>query len=184
MTTIHSSTESEQENEVTPSQSVSMVSGTPSSTRKRRRLTSNSKSTWTHEHFKEVGQEKHCKYCAKVYGPNTSTGTMGRHLVSKHDKKEVVNDDSVLIQTRVNSVSAGYHKKIDSAIARFIVSGRLGHAFAESDTMKDFVSAVNPGLKVKKARTVKRRLFCMYMVLKKEIQQYYKFIVVYFLQLM
>ena len=150
-----------------PSQSISQISTITDKINKRRRLTPKVKS-WVYTHLNE---QRACNNCGFTFKPSTSTGTIASHLNSHSIYKEsdpVANGPK---QKQINDCVVSARKALiyDSAYAELVVTSQLGHNSISSSSMKRFAGKTTPGYKLKSARTIKRRILCMYVVLRSQL---------------
>ena len=104
----------------------------------------------------------------------TASGNLTMHLNAKHNLYETDVNDSENKQAKILSVPLVLQKKLDSSICQFVVTSHVGHSFVESESFLDLIRSFSPFYAVKKAQTVKRRMFCMYVTLKLELMKYRK----------
>ena len=77
-------------------------------------------------------------YCNITWSTSTSTGSIARHLLDKHqiDNTSELGSSSVLHKSSVDTskllISRSLERKFDSSIAKFIVTEMLTHVHVES----------------------------------------------------
>ena len=107
--------------------------------------------------------KRRCAYCHLLWSSSTSTGSIAKHLLDKHNinstsQPQASNND--LVQTQIDTsmlaISHSQEKKFDSTIVRYIVSSMLPHVHIESSSSKRLMHDVLPNYQLKSTRTIKR----------------------------
>ncbi|KAL3684193.1 hypothetical protein R1sor_002215 [Riccia sorocarpa] len=142
-------------------------------TRAGRRTSKRARTSWTERHlinYEEKGEiRRRCSHCSVSWCNVTSTGTISQHLLEKHriSSSEV----AVLVQSSMDAVAArklsrSNERKIDACIAKYIVVETLPHRHVESEGLRQLLRELVLGYEAKSARTIKRAIQQMYIVLR------------------
>ena len=125
--------------------------------------------------------KRRCAYCHLLWSSSTSTGSIAKHLLDKHNINSTSQQqasNSVLVQTQIDAststlaISRTQEKRLDSIIVRYIVSSMLPHAHIESPSFKRLMHDILPNYQLKSARTLKRLVLRMYVVLRHLVISY------------
>ena len=152
---------------------VTSISAPRSKTKARKRT------SWTEQHMISIKDGDACKcrcaYCHLLWASSTSTGSIAKHLLDKHNinsTSQPQTSSNVLVQSNIDAtsstlgISRTLEKKFDSNVVRYIVTSMLPHAHIESSSFKRYMSVVLPTYQLKSARTLKRLVLRMYVVLR------------------
>ena len=122
-----------------------------------------------------------CDYCHLLWTSSTSTDSIAKHLLDKHNinnTSQTQASSNVLVQTQIDAststlaISRTQEKRLDSIIVRYIVSSMLPHAHIESPSFKRLMHDILPNYQLKSARTLKRLVLRMYVVLRHLVISY------------
>ena len=168
---------------ITPSLSSPTKAASTSIVRRKTRV--RKRSSWTKKHIFSIKEGdvsgRRCNYCHLLWSSSTSTGSIAKHLLHKHNINSTTQpqvSNSVLVQSQIEAstpslaISHTLEKKFDSSSARHIVSVVLPHADAESSSLKRLVHDFSLGYQLKSARTVERLVLRMYVVLRQLVITY------------
>ncbi|OQR84076.1 hypothetical protein ACHHYP_13953 [Achlya hypogyna] len=120
-------------------------------------------------------QSRTCRICALQYAGSTSSGTRIKHLQTHGivDSETPISTmtlpkgKGLLVQSKMaKPMSAQASKTMDSFVTEYIATGCLGHKHVTSEPFVSLLQRVAPSYKPMSARTVKRRMLEMYVVLK------------------
>ena len=139
------------------------------------------RTSWTCRHTINITDNgvphRRCSHCSISWSNNSSTSTLTKHLLEKHHitstsqphSSSRMNTMSVIqhpIDTSKLLISHTFEKKIDSSITKYIITEMLPHVNVESLGFKQFMRDVLPGYVLKSARTLKRSILQMYVVIR------------------
>ena len=102
--------------------------------------------------------KRRCTYCHLLWSSSTSTGSIAKHLLDKHNINNTSQpqaSSNALVQTQIDAsistlaISRTQEKKFDSTIVRYIVSTMLPHAHIESSSFKRLMHDVLPNYQLK-----------------------------------
>ena len=139
------------------------------------------RTSWTDRHTINIIDNgvprRRCSHCSSTWSTNTSTGTLTKHLLEKHhinSTSEPHSSSSMspmsMIQNPLDTskllITRTLEKKIDSAVTKYIITEMLPHVHVESLGFKQFMHDVLPGYRLKSARTLKRSIGQMYVVIR------------------
>ena len=175
--------------EVMDANIVPAIAWTKPLSKKRNRRRQQKSKPWHHQHweFSEAAGKNRCNYCPVLWSLNSSSGTITKHLLEKHGLTSSSSSDAVSNgivagtashQTRIpdvfTKISKTVERRHDSATVQYIVQSELPHTHAASESFKHFASSLAPGYIPKSARTIKRRILEMYIVLKQMMIVYFQ----------
>ena len=114
------------------------------------------KSSWTEQHIIFITEANlsrwRCMYCNITWSTSTSTGSIARHLLDKHqiDNTSELGSSSVLHQSSADTskllISRSLERKFDSCIAKYyIVTEMLPHVHVDSIGFRRLVHDFLPG---------------------------------------
>ena len=137
------------------------------------------RTSWTEQHMISIkdgdAYKRRCAYCHLLWASSTSTGSIAKHLLDKHNinsTSQPQTSSNVLVQSNIDAtsstltISRTLEKKFDSTVVRYIVTSMLPHAHIESSSFKRLMHEVLPTYQLKSSRTLKRLVLRMYVVLR------------------
>ena len=99
------------------------------------------RSSWTDQHITvtmDMGvSRRRCLHCTIAWSSNTSTGTIAKHLLDKHQTTTISQPcgSNTVIQPPLETsnllISRAYEKKIDSSVTKYLISEILPHVHVE-----------------------------------------------------
>jgi hypothetical protein len=119
--------------------------------------------------------------CQKQMSASSGNSTLAKHLkrhniVASSDNSTSCTTGRQIVQSTLDfskHSAAGIHR-FDSSVAKYISMARLSHRHGEQEPFQVFIAAECLGHKPKSARSVKRMLLRMYVVLRQMLEDLWK----------